>query len=307
MHEAQRDKDRAVTGSQTAATQQTLRTRLRSRIVEPGDTRAAEAFHRRYRRLYIADKVVAAIVELADSWNHDARAAAAAFDVKRQDWELHGGYLETVPIDDFRRWLRSDSYVLVEVAASRSLEGVAFEAIAQRLLRIPATDWVVPLLDGPDDEISDPDRYEALLRDGPSAAALGDYVGVLREWAGCRAAAEARYVGMLELIRRNSTRPPAARLRNVVGLIFAVQGVDVLGGTDGRTIVRSIRLSDLGQREIANHASLRASGTSRRTAAHLIGKRKAGPGIPVAIGPARFALRVDWYYIVYILDEVRAA
>ncbi len=290
--------------SQRIAEQCLVNTRLRSRIVGTDDRLAAEAFHRRYRRRYIGDEVVAGILELADASN-DEQHAAAAFDAKREDWELHGGFLETLSVEDVERWLHSDSYVLVEVAAPGSDGSGCFEAVAQRLLRIPTTDWVVPLLDGPDDEVLDQPRYDAILSAGPLASALTDYLGVLPEWAGCGAAAEARYAGMLELIRRNAARPTDAKLRNLVGLIFAIQGVDVLGGRDGQAIERSIRLSDFGQREIANRASLRTNRASRRTAAHLIGRRSAGPGIPVAIGPARYALRVDWYYIVQQLDDVR--
>ena len=207
-------------------------------------------------------------------------------------------------VDDVSVWLGSNSDVLVEVAASDSHERGPFHAVAQSLVRIPTAEWVVPLLDGHGDEVSDPSLYQAILDSGPSASALMDYLGVLPEWAGCGLAGGARYEAMHELIRRNQTRTQDAQLSYLSGLTFAVQGVDVLGGPDGRTVERSIRLADFGRREIVNRVSLRLNASSRRSPGHLIGKQKSGPGFAVTIGADRYALRADWYYFVQRVDEV---
>jgi hypothetical protein len=279
--------------------------RPRTRIVDvAGDGSSAKQFYERYRQLYIGDEIVTALIELSDRWVDEDHSAIAAFNMKRESWELHGGFIETVSADDMLSWLESGSYILVEVAAPGSDESRAFDAVAQRLLRIPTTEWVVPLLDGPDDEVSNQPLYDAIVSAGPSASALTDYLGVLPAWAGYGVAAQGRHAGMAELIRRNKARRQDAQVRYLIGLIFAVQGVDLLGGRDGETVERSIRLSDFGEREISNLASLRTNRGSRRSPAHLIGKRKSRPGVRVTIGTVSYALRVDWYYIVQRLDEV---
>jgi hypothetical protein len=119
-------------------------------------------------------------------------------------------------------------------------------------------------------------------------------LGVLPEWAGHGLAGAASYAGILELIRRNRSRPADAQLRYLVGHVFSVQGLDVLGGRDGATVERTIRLADFGQPEIVNERSIRTNTMSRRTPTHFIGKRTPAGGVPVVMDGARYALRAQW-------------
>jgi hypothetical protein len=277
----------------------------RTRIIDnAADVDKVMAFHQRYRRLFIGADLVTALLDLADGWEKDRRQAVDVFQQKRQKWEQGGGYMENLAPQDMLDWLASGLCLIAEVAAPEAIEDQEFVAVAQRVLRMPSDGWVMPLLQEPADEIIDPVRYQNLLDSGWKAAALADYWGVLPEWNGKGLAAEARYAGMKALIDRNKLLAENERLSSVVGMAFAVQGMDVLGGDREKTVTRTIRLCEFAQGEIANQSSLRGNTMSKRTPAHILGKCRPTFGIPVLVAGVWYSLRVHWYCYIHLLDEV---
>ncbi|HTA00824.1 MAG TPA: hypothetical protein VK802_10615 [Streptosporangiaceae bacterium] len=277
----------------------------RTRIIDNAvDVGMVAAFHRRYKRLFVGAEMVKALLDLAAGWETDQHRAVDIFQQKRQKWEQGGGYIENVSLEDVLGWLASGSYLIAEVAAPDASEDGKFIAVAQRMLRIPSDGWAMPLLQEPADEIVDRARYQSLLGGGWKAAALADFWGVLPEWNGKGLAAEARYTGMQALIERNKSRPEDERLSSVVGMAFAVQGLDVLDGEGKKTVTRAIRLDEFGLSEVANQSSLRGNAMSRRTPAYILGKHRPVSGIPVLVDGIWYSLRVDWYCYIHFLDEV---
>lgn len=281
----------------------TVRTRVIDGAAEPGK---AVAFYRRYRRLYVGDDMALALLDLDDGWRTDRIRALARFGEKRQKWEQGGGYVENLSLDEVFAWLASGSCLIAEVAAPEARADQEFVAVAQRMLRVPVDDWAIPLLTEPADEIADPVRYRRVVDAGWKSAAFADYWGVLPEWNGKGLAGQARYAAMRALMDRNSRLSQNDQVTSLVGMAFALQGVDVLD-PDGDTVVRAIRLRDFGQDEVANRSSLRGNTLSKRTPAHIVGKHRPAAGIPIVLDGARYALHVDWYYYAHFLDEVAPA
>lgn len=278
---------------------------VRTRILDQGsDERDVIAFYRRYQQLYIGAEVARGLMDLAAGWPVDRVGAQRLFAERRRKWETGGGYIEQVTLDEVRLWLASGCWLIAEVAAPGTAEGEPFTAVAQRMLKIPADGWAVPLLQEPTDEISDRPRYQALLRGGWRAAAFADYWGVLPPWSGMGLAAQARYTGMRALIKRNESLPPDGQVSCLVGIAFAVQGMEVLGGPDGMTVQQVILLSQFGEPEVANQSSLRANTCSKRCPAHIVGKLRPVSGFPVVVDGVQHRLRVDWYYYIHFLEEV---
>jgi len=275
-----------------------------NRIVGGHECQYATAFYSRYRRLYIGSEMVKAVLALADQPRAESYSATAIFEAKRQVWEDQGGYLETIVLTDVWRWLESGSYFIAEVAAPGGSRDDAFLAVAHGVFRVPTSGWIIPLLEGSADEVSDQPRYEAVVSEGWQSSAVVDYWGVLPEWSGKGLAAEARHAGMREVVRRNRTLVREAQVRSVIGLAFAVQGVEVLSGPNGHTVERAVRLADLGQAEVVNRRSLQANTGSHSCPARILGKWRTAPRVPVQIGNARYHLDVEWYCYVHRLDEV---
>jgi len=287
-----------------ATTSDVTRVQPRTRVVTGPDDECARSFVERHRRLYIGADLVRYIVAFSDAAPMDRPAAKSVFDARRSRWEREGGFVEMVSGAQVSTWLSSGDTLLVEVAAPGSGVEDPFVAVAQRLFRIPRADWVIKLLDGPNDEIWDEPAYASILAAGPACAVGSDYLGVLPEWAGLGLAAEARRRGRLALAALNEERPREAQLACVVGEIFAVQGVDVLGARG--EVQRSVLLQDLDEDEITNRISVRANRASRQWPAEIIGKRGCDSGIPVVLDGQRYRLRVDWYYVKQLVAKTRA-
>jgi len=278
---------------------------VRTRVLDRNsDERDVIAFYHRYQRLYIGAEVARALMELAAGWTQDADAARRLFAERRRKWESTGGYIEQVALDDVRRWMASGAFRIAEVAAPGAAAGGPFTAVAQRMLQLPVDGWAVPLLQEPADEIFDRPRYEAMLNSGWTTAAFADYWGALPEWSGMGLAAEARYTGMQALIQQNESLPPDSQLSCLVGIAFAVQGLEVLGGPEGTTVRQVIRLSDFGEPEVANKRSLLKNSRSKRSPGHIVGKLRPASGFPVMVDGVQHSLRVDWYYYIHFLHEV---
>lgn len=259
---------------------------------DPGARHAAALFER-YRRLFVGAGIVAAILEL----ERGRPGAAEAFERRRRRWELHGGFLETITLNDVRRWIASDDHIVVEAAVGSASAAGAFRPVAQSVLRLPGDGWAWPSLGGPRDEIFDPDAYERVQHDGRDACALSDYLGVLPQCAHTGLAGAARASAIAELTRRNASRAPTRRIRNIVGFIFAVHGVELLEEHDRRRYGDVLSLADLGQPEIINRASLRAVTDSARSPARSVGIWRHAPPLPVALDGRRYRLLVHWHCI----------
>lgn len=186
---------------------------------------------------------------------------------------------------------------MVEAAIGGAGSTGAFQPVAQSVLRLPGDGWAWPSLRAPRDEIFDRDAYEQVHRDGPDACALSDYLGVLPQCAHTGLAGAARATAIGELTRRNASRPPTRQIRNIVGFVFAVQGVELLDDDDRRRCGDVVSLTDLGQPEITNRASLRAVAESARSPARSVGMWRHAAPIPVALDGRRYRLLVHWHCI----------
>lgn len=279
-----------------------------TRVVGAGASpRDAEKIFRRYQRMFIGAQVVQAILELNETHARDpADSVLGRFRRRRREWESQGGFLETVTAEDIATWISSDSYIVTEASDPDALRHGTFVPVAQCMYRLPAheDDWVIPLLAEPPDEIYYPALYRTILRDGPRASALVDYLGVLPGWVHRGCAGAARYAGMLEVIRRNAACADAHRIRHVVGLTFVIRGVVVPGttGTEPDAVLRLDR--DFGQDEVVNRASERAITTSRRCPSQVLGQWRGAPAVPVTVGGRTYLLRVHWYCHVRAVSDV---
>lgn len=254
--------------------------------------RAADIY-RRYRELYIGEKVVRAMLELKND-----PSSATRFADRRRVWEDSGGYIESIAQSDISAWLSSGSFVVAE-AARPDTESGRFVPVAQCVYRLPEGNWVIPVLAEPVDEIYDPILYESILADGPGATALIDYLGVLPAWSASRLAGAARYAGMQQIMRMNLLRAPGHRIKYAIGLSFAIRGLKRSPSHGDRAGSTSLTLEDdLGQGMILNSASRRAISTSARCPATLIGKWNSAPPVPVHVDGATYFLDVDWYCYV---------
>jgi hypothetical protein len=274
-----------------------LRTRL---LDQGGDLIHASGLLRRHRQLYIGQEMVAAILALAESSREDA---SAIFADKRERWERQGGFIESLSLEDIHGWIESDRHIVAEASSPQSNR---FHPVAQAVFTLPAAGWVVPQLTDARDEVLDPAIHRRILQDGPRATALVDFLGVLPEWSHSRLAGSARHAGILELIRRNRSLPPKAQIRQVLGMAFAVQKLEIVNPEPKQRFGRFIELSEIGQDEIVNRASLDAIGKSVRSPAHLLGMWRSAPPVTVVLDACTFRLHVHWYCFVRLLEEVSA-
>lgn len=251
------------------------------------------ALFQRYRRLFIGDSIVRGILALKRR-EHDP-VARAQFARHRQAWKDCGGFIETITLENVVSWVRSNEYILAEAADLDSNEGWPFTPVAECVFRLSTDRWLVPRLVEPLDEIYDSKRYERIVEDGPQASAVIDFLGVLPELAGKGLAGSARYAGMLEIIAQNEKRPPEQRIRHILGMTFAVQGLEILNPEELATHGRFIWLSDLGQDEIINRASVEAISKSKRCPAYSIGRWAGALPVPVTDDGRSYRLHVHWY------------
>jgi hypothetical protein len=111
----------------------------------------------------------------------------------------------------------------------------------------------------------------------------------------------------MELVRRNRSLPPEQQIRQVMGLAFAVQGLEILDSAQARRWGRFIELSSLGQDEIVNRVSMAAIGKSVRSPAHLLGLCRSAPPVKVCLDDNNYLLHVHWHCFVRLIEEVVAA
>lgn len=268
------------------------------------DARIATEFLCRYQRLYIADQVAQAILDLATGSQEDKASTIAEFVRKRQVWESGGGFLDTLSVDDISRWINSSSYIVVEAAPPATADSVLFTPVAQRVYHLPKNDWIVPLLREPEDTIIDPRLYQEMLSAGPGSTGIADYGGVLPEWGASKAAGAVRHAGALEVVRQNAARPPDSQVRFIAGFIFAIQGLKILDDEERERLGPNIRLADFGQSEIINHISLATNTGSRRSPMRLIGMWRTAPPVPVLVHGRSYALHVDWHYMIMKIEDI---
>lgn len=254
--------------------------------------------------MFIGARVVQAILQLNESHRLDPEPAIDEFRQKRQDWEAQGGYLESVTVEDIATWVLSDSHIVVEASDPDALKNGSFVPVTQCVYQLPRNEWIIPQLAEPPDEIYNPELYDTIVRSGPQANALIDYLGVLPEWTNRGCAGAARYAGMLEVMRRNAALADADRIRHVVGLTFAIQGVVIpdLSETESDAALRLDR--DFGQGEIVNCASMQAITTSRRCPSKVLGRWKDASMVPVTIDDRLYLLQVYWYCHVRGVSDV---
>lgn len=253
----------------------------------------ARALFQRYRRLFIGQNVVRAILGL-QAGQHDAAAAERAFSCLRDAWETQGGFLETISPENIGTWISSDAFIVAEAADPERAATGTFTPVADCILRLPDRGWAVPKLTQPRDEVFDPDLYQAIVEDGPAAAAMIDFLGVLPAWSDKKLAGAARHAGMLELIRLNSRRSAAQQIRHVVGMTFVVRGLEILDPEERQRLGPVIRLADLGQAEVVNRASLRAIASSKRCPARPVGRWSSAPPVPIVVAGRPYGLQVHW-------------
>ena len=270
-----------------------------TRIVpqDAGDAQA-RAWYGRYRRLFIGDAIVSATMDLCA--HRDDPCKHAAFARLREGWSRHGGYIETVSLDHVRSWPGSGEHIIAEAAPFRP-DG-RFEVAADCVYHLPSDDWVMRELSKEPIEIYDRTLYDTIIEDGPQATALIDFLGVLPEWPQRELAGDARWAGMRELRRRNVALPPELRIRHVVGMTFAVQGVEPLDPAERASFGPLVHLADLGQEEIVNRASMRAISLSRRCPARPLGCWTHMPPVPVSVDGRPYRLHVHWYVRVRNVD-----
>lgn len=258
----------------------------------------------RHQRLYIGGEMVAAILELARRTKEDPGAAAAAFASRRELWEREGGFIDALSPADVSDWIKSDFHVVAEVSAPGS---PGFLPVAQAVLTLPKGDWVVPLLTDPRDQVHDAAIHSRILAGGPRATALVDFLGVLPEWSHSRLAGSARHAALLEVIRINGTMLRENQVRQLVGLAFAVQKLEILDPAGRQEFGGVIDLAKLGQDEIVNRASLAAIGKSSRSPAHLLGLWRSAPPVKVCLEERRYLLHVHWHCFVRLIEEIEGA
>lgn len=267
--------------------------------------RNSTEFLRRYQRLYISDQVTGAILDLARGWQVDKCSATAAFARKRQRWESQGGFLDMLSVEDISGWIQSSSCIIAEVAPPATAESDLFMPVAQRVYRLPEDDWIVPLLLEPEDTILDHELYRKVLSAGPRATGIADYGGVVPEWAASKLTGAARHAGALEVIRRNTDRPPNSQVRFIASFIFAIQGLEVFDAEERERFGAVIRLASFNQDEIVNHASLATNMGSKRTPMRLMGMWRTAPPVPVLAHGKSYALKVHWHYMIMRLEDVQ--
>ncbi|MTD55587.1 hypothetical protein [Amycolatopsis pithecellobii] len=276
-----------------------------TRIVrEDDDMLASTRFYDRYQQMFIGASVVQGILDLDRRYSVDPESAIREFRRKRRTWESCGGYLERITTEDIHHWISSDSYIVTEAADPDTTTAGAFSPVAQCIYKLPADEWVIPQLADPPDEIFDHELYKTIQNDGPRASALIDYLGVLPKWSDRKLAGSARFAGMLELIRQNANRASDSRIRHVIGLTFAIEGV-IVPDSAGAKPRKSIRLMErFGQEEIVNQASTRAITTSTRCPPQALGRWKSAPAVLVPVNGVPYSLQVYWYCYVRTVSDV---
>jgi hypothetical protein len=276
-----------------------------TRLLEKDEDLAhASPLVRRLERLYIGREMVAAMLQLAEQSQEDPHTAATAFASKRRRWERDGGFIEAVSVEEATEWIQSDSYVLAQASAPGSS---CFHPVAQAVLKLPRDRWVVPLLTYARDMVHSPSIHDRILADGYRATAMVDFLGVLPEWSHTRLAGSARRAGIMELIRRNRFLPREHQIRQLMGLSFAVQRLEILDSAHRKRFGRFVELTELGQEEIVNRASMSAIGRSLRSPAHLLGQWRSAPPVEVCLDGRSYLLHVQWSCFVRLIEEVAGA
>lgn len=269
---------------------------------DPGGA-CARALHARYRRHYIGADMVRAILALRRA-SRDDPGEAELFGLRRRHFEQAGGFLETISADQVAAWVSSDAYIVAEAADPDQAGRGRFVAVAECVVRLGRDGWVVPQLVPGTDDVTDPELHAAIVADGPGASALIDFLGVLPEWADRKLAGAARYAGMRELIRLNDRLPPERRVYHVVGMGFAVHGVEIHDHAERQELGSVVRLAELGQAEIVNRASIRAITTSKRCPARTVGVWRSAPPVRVSVDGRRYGLQVDWLCHVRSVPDI---
>ncbi|GAB3734629.1 hypothetical protein GCM10027598_60250 [Amycolatopsis oliviviridis] len=262
-------------------------------VTRDHDGEIARGLLDRYRAVHRSPAIVSAMLDLAAGWDKDPLEAKRVFEMKRSEWEDEGGFLEKLGTEEIGRWILSDDYVVAEAAPHLADDGGRFEAVAQRVYRLPGSDWIIPVLDAPGNEIYDRQLYDEMAEAGPLSTASFDYGGVLPEWAGQGAAGAARHTGFTEVIRRCAE----AEIRFLVGWIYSIQGLVLHDPVDRAVFGDRLALERFAQPPIINRRSLETNMGSRRLPATLLGLRRDTPPVPVVHGERRYGLDVHWYVL----------
>ncbi|WP_125734796.1 hypothetical protein [Amycolatopsis sp. WAC 04197] len=244
------------------------------------------------------------MLNLAIGWRTNPLQAKLAFEALRPEWEDRGGFLEALMPDEVSRWIESKEYVVAEAAPSSANGHGRFEAVAQRIYRLPGSDWVIPVLEAPGNEIYDRRLYDEIAEAGPQATASFDYGGVLPAWGSRGAAGAVRHAGFTELLRRGRHAFPRSEIRFLTGWIYSIQGLVLYDPAEKAEFGDRIRLERFAQPPVINRRSLETNMGSRRMPAALLGLRRDTPPVPVLLQDRRYGLDVHWYILVVRVDDI---
>lgn len=259
----------------------------------------SDSFYERYQSRFIGDKVVAAFLHLKEHLHNCS--ARQDFVTQSERWVRRGGYLETLSVRDISCWINSNDYIVTE-AAVKEVDNV-FTPVADCVIKLPTSDWVVPHLET-EIEVYDHEVYQSVLDCGYEANAIIDYLSVQSNISGRSFAGEVRFAGLKEIGRLNEFRDEERKIRNVLGLTFAIQGLEIRGVEQEHGT--KIMLSEIGLPEIVNNASMTAISSSKRCPATLLGKWRAPEAIPIVVGGVSYLLHVQWYCFVRKMSLVTA-
>ena len=285
--------------------------KIRSKILRwPEDADRVEPIFERCRALHGAEEIGEAIWKFSEEFGVSRDAARREFGAACNRFSWEGRFIEPLTTATVEDWIRNPQSVFAEAGGRRRHGDGRYDAedqiVAQCQFRTPHPDladgWKPPRLVPGHDEIWDEVLHRKIEEDGPHATGVIDFLGVLPSHAHLKFAA-ARYEGFMEVIRRNRSLPPNKRVKQMAGVAFAIQGLEVPDNAHG---MRQILLSQFREGEIANKISLlvNAGGRQGRCPARLIGKTKTSQKIPVKIRGVDCNLLAQWYYCAHFLDEV---